>query len=1166
MKVLQMTFSLFFIFSLIVLGYSSINTFSENTPLDPRQVSFTNVTYQAGFQDVGGQFLAWGDYNNDGYQDILVNGARLFENNGPPNWDFSEVTGSVGITGGSYGTWADWDNDGLLDFYCAGSDKLYKNNGPPDYDFTDVTTSSGILKESYSTGCGWGDYDNDGDVDLFKIRGEDGSTGEYFPNSFWRNNGDGTFTNVTVEAGVDEYSNPTYSRGVAWADFNCDGWLDVYISNYRQLPNYLYQNNGNGTFTEVAAQKNVADGPPLDEGNLDPYDRAGHSVGSVWGDYDNDGFLDLWVTNLNHKDARTSDDSLLYHNDGPPNYTFTNMRGSSGIPVKPYVFPNEGDELFVGCAWGDYDNDGDLDLYLPQIYDIDYAYSFLYSNNGDGTFTDVTEEAQVQVWDTYAGCWCDYDNDGDLDLITSGRDSGGNADPHFVHLFRNDGTSGNWLHINLKGNGVTTNVAAIGTKVIVTQNDGTSQIRTVEGGMGPHGMQNSLALEFGLGNYSGNVDIEILWPCGKEQLLEGISTNQVLFITESMADLSISNISFDESNPIMGETVKIFGKVSNTGSIPIESVELKFYLDNMDDVNQILPTRTVNYIPVGGEGLSYVLWDTTSISGVHTIFVRAKITKPLPGGEIDFANQDIDVREENILPTASISANLTTILKQESVLLNGSSSSDDTKIVEYYFDFGDGTESGWISKGTITHIYLSAGDFTASLKVKDEDGGESENTAEIVIDVRSKPIAFLTAKPTKIYKGDSVLFNASGSSDEGGTIEYYYFDFGDGMQSDWVSESSITHTYNSGGFYKAKLTVRDDDDDESENTAEVQIEVKSRPYALLLAEPTVVYVDESVFFDGSGSSAEGSNISYYYFDFGDGYKSGWISKSTITHSYSESGVYTASLKVRNEDQDESINKAEITITVNELPNQIPTAIIDFIFPNPCDLGDEVTFSGFGEDEDGKVISYEWRSDIDGILSNIKSFSTRTLSSGTHTISFRVLDDDNAWSQVVTLELVVIAPNKKPTVVITTPDDGEEVFGIIIIAGYSDDEDQDVERVEIKIDDGKWNFADGTDLWSFELDTTTLVDGEHTISARSYDGQDYSDEVSISIMVEQEKKEEERGLNTGLIFVLVLLAIIAVLILAAALSRSLKKKEEYPEQQRAMQDTQPPRSPGARWNW
>ena len=126
----------------------SFNSTSEPSPLDTEQVAFTNITLEAGLEYVGGQFLAWGDYNNDGYQDLLVNGRRLFKNNGPPSWNFTENTSDAGIGGGSYGTWADWNNDGYLDFYCVGSntvpDKLYKNIGPPDYSFQDVLVQSGI--------------------------------------------------------------------------------------------------------------------------------------------------------------------------------------------------------------------------------------------------------------------------------------------------------------------------------------------------------------------------------------------------------------------------------------------------------------------------------------------------------------------------------------------------------------------------------------------------------------------------------------------------------------------------------------------------------------------------------------------------------------------------------------------------------------------------------------------------------------------------------------------------------------------------------------------------------------------------------------------------------------------------------------------------------------
>lgn len=1067
-----------FIVSLIlVFAFSlftpSFNSTSELTPLDPEQVTFTNITFEAGLQGIGGQFLAWGDYNNDGYQDLLVNGQRLFKNNGPPNWDFTEVTGEVGIGGGSYGTWADWNNDGFLDFFVAGSDTIWRNNGPPNWDFTDVTSQAGILRESHSTGSGWGDYDNDGDVDLFKIRGEDGGTGEYFPNSFWRNNGDGTFTNVTVEAGVDEYSDPKYSRGVAWADFNDDGWLDVYISNYRQQFNYLYLNNGDGTFTDVASEKGVADGPPFDPGNPDPYDRAGHSVGSVWGDYDGNGYLDLWVTNLNHKDARTSDDSLLYHNSGPPDYTFTNMRGSSGIPVKPYVFPNEGDELFVGCAWGDYDNDGHMDLYLPQIYDLDYAYSFLYRNNGDGTFTDVTIEAGVRVWDTYAGCWADYDNDGDLDLITSGRDSGGNAAPHFVHLFRNEGNTNNWLHLDIRGDGENTNRAGIGARVrLVSVNMG-YRIKEVEGGMGPHGMQNSLILEFGFGNYEGPLDVEVIWTSGLTQIRRDVNLNQLITIEESPPDLEVRGISILGNDPIMGETVDILAVIESVGEMQTRSALIKFYLGPPSKDVLIGDPILLEDIFSGDTHVLNTTWDTTGYTGTHTIYCSIEETDP---PEDILSNnvrwEEVFVRTHNEPPRAELYVSPLNPVAGKVVTFDASNSSDDTDIDRYFFDFGDGDDSGWVYGSKVTHTYHEGGIFTASLKVEDEDGSENENSEEVVIQVKAIPHAVLDASPRSIYEGEIVSFDASQSYDPGGIVRSYYFDFGDGESLGWTLEATVTHTYNS------------------------------------------------------------------------------------------IGVFNASLRVKDDENDVSTNKAQVEITVSQKPNKIPLAIIESIFPNPVTMGNDITFNGFGEDEDGEIIAYQWSSDIDGDLSSFQTFSTSSLSIGTHTISFKVQDDKGEWSSEVFETLVVKAVNLKPTVEITTPEDNERVSGILVISGTAEDPDGSIQKVEIKIDDGRWETIQGTDIWSYELETILYADGEHTVTVRAFDGEDHSEEVAISIIIGEEGEEK---LNPWLIFGIVLVVIVIILALAMGLSSRKKAPVQFPQQEQYV-EVQLEQSPGGRWNW
>jgi hypothetical protein len=335
--------------------------------------------------------------------------------------------------------------------------------------------------------AGWGDYDRDGYLDLY-VTGAEGAT--YYPDLLWHNNGNGTFTELSAYAfgnGITwiEAMFPKYGRGVAWGDYNNDGWPDLYVTNYRQQHNYLWENDKDGTFTEMAMIKGVRDGLQDIVNNPDPCNRPGHGVGSSWGDFDNDGDLDLYIGNLNHKDARTSDDSLLYRNNGPASgYSFTNVRGEAGMHIKPWMWDwgdtfqcnsgtmgwaPEGDELIMEGVWGDFDNDGWLDLFTPQIYAFSIAsHTYLYHNNQNGTFTDVAISAGVrEVYGTYGGAWADFDNDGDLDLITGGCDTPSETmsctAPVLIHLFKNNmyDTGGNelnssWLKVDLNGCGSNT--------------------------------------------------------------------------------------------------------------------------------------------------------------------------------------------------------------------------------------------------------------------------------------------------------------------------------------------------------------------------------------------------------------------------------------------------------------------------------------------------------------------------------------------------------------------------------------------------------------------------------------------------------------------------------------------------------------------------------------
>jgi hypothetical protein len=525
---------------IIIPGAAPTNAQNDNAQSRMRsEIFFTNETDNVGLSGVRGDSYAWGDYNNDGYQDLLVKGSRLFRNNGPPNWDFYEVTDSVGLDSSGYAVWGDYNNDGYLDFYAAGHpynfmDTLWRNNGPPHWTFTNVTAEAGTPDDmSPSLAAGWGDYDKDSYIDLYVVNWRDENDIKY-ADKLWHNNGDGTFSDATIDAGIDDYTEPFAGMGVNWGDYNNDGWLDIYVSNYLLTPNFLWHNNGDSTFTNVAFQTGTT-GEPSRRAAQDYY---GHTAGSSWADYDNDGDLDLWQTNLAHKDlprAGICADSELLRNDGPAaGYTFTNVREETTIPTKQAGGGE--DELFFGVAWGDYDNDGDLDLFIPQIKSyLDYAFSYFFENNGDGTFTDISEETQVRVWDSDGAAWCDYNNDGWLDLITEGKYPYENG-TYEVRLYRSNGAEvsepgeHNWLNVQLEGKA--SNRAAIGARVSVRDVTGRTQMREIEGGTAGHSYQHSLSADFGFGAEKGPVEVTVRWPNDNIQIIKDVKLNGIIVVEE----------------------------------------------------------------------------------------------------------------------------------------------------------------------------------------------------------------------------------------------------------------------------------------------------------------------------------------------------------------------------------------------------------------------------------------------------------------------------------------------------------------------------------------------------------------------------------------------------------------------------------------------------------
>jgi hypothetical protein len=259
--------------------------------------------------------------------------------------------------------------------------------------FTKITTGAVVNDTSWSYGCCWADFNSDGYIDLFVCNNMTANKN----NLMYINNGNGTFTKITTGVVVTDGGS---SYGCTAGDYDNDGFLDLFVSNYGEN-NFLYHNNGNGTFTKITTGVIVSDG--------------GNSTGCSWGDYDNDGYVDLIVCNRNQN-------NFLYHNNG--NGTFTR------ITTGPVATDNSNSG---GCAWGDYNSDGYIDLFVANAGP---ASDFLYRNNGNGTFTKITNDPVViDVEHSGGGSWGDYDNDGDLDLFVTG----GVIGTSFNRLFRNNG-------------------------------------------------------------------------------------------------------------------------------------------------------------------------------------------------------------------------------------------------------------------------------------------------------------------------------------------------------------------------------------------------------------------------------------------------------------------------------------------------------------------------------------------------------------------------------------------------------------------------------------------------------------------------------------------------------------------------------------------------------
>jgi enediyne biosynthesis protein E4 len=486
------------------------------------------------------------DYDNDGLVDIYIvngstiaeakaakhsRGSALYRNKG--GGVFEDVTARAGVANRAWGMGAlaaDFDGDGHQDLYVLnfGPNVLYKNNG--DGTFRDVTAQSGLGDKRWSSAAAAADYDRDGDLDIFVANyldydlnnlptkgkfcsyqnipvscGPRGLTGA--GDALYRNNGDGTFTDVSARAGVGD-TEGYYGLGAAWGDYDNDGDPDLFVAN-DNTPNYLYRNNGDGTFTDVAVEAGVAF-------SEDGREQAG--MGVEFEDLDNDGWLDLMVTNF------SDDYNTLYRNTGKGFFRDDSHRAG--------LVEDSWRDLSWGVGFFDFDNDGRKDVFVasghiyPQVDRAGANTTYrqrnkVYLNAGSPKL--IRAEAGLMAPKSYRGAgFADFNNDGSMDAVVSAID----ARPSL--LINETPEKRSWLLVKLVGKGL--NRDGIGARVTLKAG-GRTQVREIKAG-GSYASTNDKRAHFGLGPASTADALEVRWPSGTVTRLKAVAANRILTIPE----------------------------------------------------------------------------------------------------------------------------------------------------------------------------------------------------------------------------------------------------------------------------------------------------------------------------------------------------------------------------------------------------------------------------------------------------------------------------------------------------------------------------------------------------------------------------------------------------------------------------------------------------------
>ena len=478
------------------------------------------------------------DVNGDGWDDIFFsNGPSGGQNNllyiNNTDGTFTTVTSGDMVSDGSSSdgtSFADVDNDGDLDAFVvtwasglSGKNYFYRNDGSGSFTH-EPSVTSGVF--TFSEMATWIDVNNDQKLDLFFT-----SSAGNAVNRYYENQGDGTFTAVSNLPITNEF---LATRSVDWVDYDNDGDCDLFLTNENNTANSLFRNDGPNNFTKIT--------------NLSIVSDSKSSSGSSWADIDNDGDYDLFIANWNNQNNQ------LFRND---NGVFTEITSS--------VIASGGGNSF-GSAFADIDNDGDLDLFVCNAFSNSQTNNFVYINDGNSNFTqDTTSDLALHSGWTFGCAFGDYNNDGWLDLILANtlNENQNNS------LFKNTGTGNNWIKINCKG--TVSNTSAVGTKVRMKANINGSdvwQTRRIAASTG-YNSQNSYTVHFGLGNATLIDELDITWPIGTVQTFTNVNVNTTY---DSVENMTLSTPEFKREttsklypNPV-GDTLNMDIKLNNSYS------------------------------------------------------------------------------------------------------------------------------------------------------------------------------------------------------------------------------------------------------------------------------------------------------------------------------------------------------------------------------------------------------------------------------------------------------------------------------------------------------------------------------------------------------------------------------------------------------------------------